>query len=99
MTNTLEGGKNTVFEARGSPRKSVVCQGIIMALGLQRKQCWNAQCQGNPYQENEIAVSGKAEEIKGRVKEAVGVVTNDEKLKQKAKSTKPPAKSNRPLKK
>jgi uncharacterized protein YjbJ (UPF0337 family) len=56
-----------------------------MALGLLRKQCWNAQCQGNPYQEKEIAVSGKAEEIKGRVKEAVGVVTNDEKLKQEGK--------------
>jgi uncharacterized protein YjbJ (UPF0337 family) len=30
-------------------------------------------------------VSGKAEEIKGRVKEAAGVVTNDEKLKQEGK--------------
>lgn len=44
-------------------------------------------------------MSGKAEEIKGRVKEAAGVVTNDEQLKQEARSTKPPAKSSRPLRK
>ncbi len=30
-------------------------------------------------------MSGKAEEIKGRVKEAAGVVTNDERLKQEGK--------------
>ena len=56
-----------------------------MALDLQRKQCWNAQRQENQCQEEEISVSGKAEEIKGRVKEAAGVVTNDEKLKQEGK--------------
>ena len=56
-----------------------------MASGLQRKQCWNAQRQGNLHQEKEIAMSGKAEEIKGRVKEAAGVVTNDEKLKEEGK--------------
>jgi uncharacterized protein YjbJ (UPF0337 family) len=38
-----------------------------------------------PYHEKEIEMSGKAEEIKGRVKEAASVVTNDEKLKQKGK--------------
>lgn len=30
-------------------------------------------------------MSGKAEEIKGRVKEAAGVLTNDKKLKQEGK--------------
>ncbi|HUN57821.1 MAG TPA: CsbD family protein [Candidatus Binataceae bacterium] len=30
-------------------------------------------------------MSGKAEEIKGRVKEAAGVMTNDERLKQEGK--------------
>jgi len=30
-------------------------------------------------------MSGKAEEIKGRVKEAAGVITNDERLKQEGK--------------
>jgi len=30
-------------------------------------------------------MSGKAEEIKGRVKESVGVMTNDERLKEQGK--------------
>ena len=30
-------------------------------------------------------MSGKAEEVKGRAKEAVGVITNDERLKQEGK--------------
>lgn len=30
-------------------------------------------------------MSGKAEEIKGRVKEAAGIMTNDERLKQEGK--------------
>ncbi|HEX4209714.1 MAG TPA: CsbD family protein [Candidatus Binataceae bacterium] len=30
-------------------------------------------------------MSGKAEEVKGRVKEAAGTLTNDEKLKQEGK--------------
>jgi uncharacterized protein YjbJ (UPF0337 family) len=32
-----------------------------------------------------LTMSGKAEEIKGRVKEAAGVVTDDERLKQEGK--------------
>ena len=30
-------------------------------------------------------MSGKAEEVKGRVKESVGVITNDERLKEQGK--------------
>jgi uncharacterized protein YjbJ (UPF0337 family) len=37
------------------------------------------------FDERRYIMSGKAEEVKGRVKEAAGVLTNDERLKQEGK--------------
>ena len=55
-----------------------------MASGLHPKQMLERLTSRRSVSK-EIAMSGKAEEIKGRVKEAAGVVTNDEKLKQEGK--------------
>ena len=37
-------------------------------------------------------MSGKAEEVKGRVKEAAGVITNDKRLKQEGRLDRPSGK-------
>jgi uncharacterized protein YjbJ (UPF0337 family) len=41
---------------------------------------------GSKHQEDQTMASGKADEVKGRVKEAAGALTDDKKLKRQGKA-------------
>jgi uncharacterized protein YjbJ (UPF0337 family) len=44
-----------------------------------------AQSMGGPHSEGEIDMAGKTQELKGRVKEAAGILTDNPRLKREGK--------------
>jgi uncharacterized protein YjbJ (UPF0337 family) len=79
--------RDRMIRGRKNYRLSLYAPHLIMESNqFTARSEWPPACFVNVvFDERRCIMSGKAEEVKGRVKEAAGVLTNDERLKQEGK--------------